>query len=298
MKIKSFSYTFKEAFKNLWRNHMMSIASISSVAATLIILGIIFILIMNINSLTDSVKVQFDTVQVYLDESLDQSVIDDIGDEISAIVGVEEVLFESRGKALENMKDSWEEHAYLLDGLESNPLPDSYIVALQGLVYSEHVVGELKQINGIEEVKYYQDVINKLLEVTQFIRTLGLIIIVVLIAVSTFIMNNTIKLAVNSRRREINIMKYVGATNWFIRWPFLLEGTILGLIGAGIASGVIYVAYKYTFELFTSQFYVIIAAYIVSVNTVMGDLMIIFCVLGAGIGALGSINALRRHLNV
>lgn len=298
MKIKSFNYTFKEAFKNLWRNHMMSIASITSVAATLIILGIIFILIMNINSLTDSVKVQFDTVQVYLDDSLDQKVIEDIGNDILTIVGVDEVVYESRNKALEKMKDSWDDNGYLLDGLESNPLPDSYIVALKELVYSEHVVTELKKIEGIEEVKYYQDVIDKLLNVTQFIRTLGLIVIVILIAVSTFIMNNTIKLAVNSRRREINIMKYVGATNWFIRWPFLLEGTILGMMGAAIASGVIYVAYKYTFELFTSQFYVIIAAYIVSVNTVMEDLIVIFCVLGAGIGALGSMNALRRHLNV
>jgi len=277
---------------------MMSIASVSSVAATLIILGIIFILIININSLTDSVKVQFDSVQVYLQDDLDRNVIEDIGNDIVNIVGVKEIIFESRGKALENMKESWDENGYLLDGLEENPLPDSYIVVLRGLVYSEHVVSELMLIEGVEEVKYYQDVIDKLLNVTQFIRTLGLVIIVILIAVSTFIINNTIKLAVNSRRREINIMKYVGATNWFIRWPFLLEGTLLGLIGALIASGVIYAAYKYTYNLFTSQFYVIIAAHIVSVGSIMEDLMFIFCVLGAGIGSLGSINALRRHLNV
>ncbi len=171
MKIKSFSYTFKEALKNLWRNHMMSIASVSSVAATLIILGIIFILIININSLTDSVKVQFDSVQVYLQDDLDRNVIEDIGNDIVNIVGVKEIIFESRGKALENMKESWDENGYLLDGLEENPLPDSYIVVLKGLVYSEHVVSELKLIEGVEEVKYYQDVIDKLLNVTQFIRT-------------------------------------------------------------------------------------------------------------------------------
>ncbi len=137
---------------------MMSIASVSSVAATLIILGIIFILIININSLTDSVKVQFDSVQVYLQDDLDRNVIEDIGNDIVNIVGVKEIIFESRGKALENMKESWDENGYLLDGLEENPLPDSYIVVLKGLVYSEHVVSELKLIEGVEEVKYYQDV--------------------------------------------------------------------------------------------------------------------------------------------
>lgn len=298
MKIKSFNYTIKEAFINLWRNHMMSVASISSVAATLVILGIIFILITNINSLTDSVKIQFDSVQVYLEEGLETDQMETIGNDILSIVGVKEIVFESKNDALNNMKDSWEENAYLLDGLEENPLPNSYIVVLKGLVYSEHVVAELTKIKGIEEVKYYQDVINKLLNVTKFIRSLGLAIIVILIAVSTFIITNTIKLAVNSRSREINIMKYVGATNWFIRWPFLLEGTLLGLMGALVASGLIFISYKYTYELFTSQFYVIIAAHIVSVDVVMRDLIFIFCVLGAGIGALGSISALRRHLNV
>jgi len=277
---------------------MMSVASISSVAATLVILGIIFILITNINSLTDSVKIQFDSVQVYLEEGLETEQIEAIGNDVLSIVGVKEIVFESKTDALNNMKDSWEENAYLLDGLEENPLPNSYIVVLKGLVYSEHVVEELIKIKGIEEVKYYQDVINKLLNVTRFIRSLGLAIIVILIAVSTFIITNTIKLAVNSRSREINIMKYVGATNWFIRWPFLLEGTLLGLMGALVASGLIFIAYKYTYELFTSQFYVIIAAHIVSVDAVMKDLIFIFCVLGAGIGALGSISALRRHLNV
>jgi len=276
----------------------MSVASITSVAATLIILGVVFILIVNINSLTESVKVQFDSVQVYLTDGLGQQDINQIGQEIRDIDGVKAIAFESRDQALKNMKESWKEHADLLDGLESNPLPDSYIVVVKDLKYSQQVVDELKKIKGIEEVKYYQDIIQKLMSITRFIRLIGFSIIVILIAVSTFIITNTIKLAVNARRREITIMKFVGATNWFVRWPFLLEGTLLGIMGAAVASLIVFALYQYTYSTLTTRFYVIIAAYVVPVSKVMGDLGLLFVVLGAGIGALGSINAMRRHLNV
>lgn len=298
MKIKTVGHSVNEALKNLWRNSLMSVASVSSVAATLVILGIVFILIVNINSMTESVKVQFDSAQVYLKDGLDKTQIEAIEKKILEIDGVKEVAFEDRETALKKMKASWKENAHLLEGLESNPLPDSYVVVMKNLSYSKPVVGSLKQIEGVEEVKYYQDIITKLLNVTRFIRTMGFSIIAVLIAVSTFIIANTIKLAVASRRREINIMKYVGATNWYIRWPFLVEGTLLGLMGALVAGLVIFLMYRYTYGMFTSQFYVLIAAYIVPVRSIMGDLMLIFSVLGAGIGALGSINAMRRFLNV
>lgn len=298
MKIKTVGYSVSEAFKNLWRNSLMTVASISSVAATLVILGIIYILIVNINSMTESVKVQFDSAQVYLTDGLAQAQVDALEQEIRAMDGVKDVAFEDRDTALEKMKASWKENGHLLDGLETNPLPDSFVVVLKNLSYSGPVVAKLKELNGVEEVKYYQDIITKLLDVTRFIRTIGFSVIAVLIAVSTFIIANTIKLAVAARRREINIMKYVGATNWYIRWPFLVEGTLLGLMGAVLATLIVFLTYRYTYGLFTSRFYVLIAAYIVPVRSILGDLTLIFVVLGSGIGALGSINALRRFLNV
>lgn len=298
MKIKTMGHSVGDAMKNLWRNSLMSVASISSVAATLVILGIVFILIININSMTESVKVQFDSSQVYLKDGLNQVQIKTIEKQIREMDGVKDVAFEDRETALKKMKESWKENGHLLDGLETNPLPDSFVVVLKNLSYSGPVVAKLKLLDGVEEVKYHQDIITKLMDVTRFIRTMGFSVIAVLIAVSTFIIANTIKLAVAARSREITIMKYVGATNWYIRWPFLVEGTILGLMGALVATVLIFMMYKYTYSLFTSRFYVLIAAYIVPVRAVMADLMLIFSVLGAGIGALGSINALRRYLNV
>ncbi|MDM8534903.1 FtsX-like permease family protein, partial [Clostridiaceae bacterium HSG29] len=120
----------------------------------------------------------------------------------------------------------------------------------------------------------------------------------ILIAISTFIINNTIKLALDSRRTEISIMKYVGATNWFIRWPFVLEGTILGFVGAMIATGIMYVLYNYTYTILTSDFYSLIAVYLVGVDKVFTDSMVLFVTIGCGIGALGSITSIRKHLDV
>jgi len=298
MKISQFSYTVRESVKNLWRNRMMSIASMSSVAATLLILGIIFILILNISSLAEGAKDQFDTVQVYLVDELDGSQVEAIGERLYQLEGVKEIYFETKQEALGKMKLEWEDNGYLLEGLEENPLPNSYIVSLYDIGYAEYVVQEIKQMSGVEEVKFYQDVVVKIIEVTNYIKNIGMVIIFTLVAISTFIIHNTIKLAVNARRREIGIMKYVGATSWFVRWPFLLEGTLLGMFGAIIAVGILYVGYSYTYSLFTSKFYVLIAAYLISAQSVVTDLFVIFLVIGAGIGALGSLLSMRRYLHV
>ena len=291
-------FTLKEAFKNLWRNRLMSIASISSVSATLLILGIIFALILNINAMAQSAKDQFDSIQVYLNDDLSSDDVIALQDRIKNVEGVSDVVYESKSDALKRMKESWQDNAYLLEGLESNPLPSSLIVYLSDIYYSSSVLNEVQNLKGIEEIKSYQDIVEQLLSITEGIRKTGIIVIFVLIAISTFIIHNTIKLTVNSRRREINIMKYVGATNWFIRWPFLAEGTILGLIGAGLSALAMKFAYDYVFEMMHSDFYVLVSAYVIPPTDLMKDVLFLFLIIGAGIGALGSIWSMRKYLNV
>lgn len=298
MKIRSIGYMIKEGLKNLWRNRMMSLASIGSVTAALIILGMILILILNINSLAEGVKEQFDAVQVYLEEGIDQGRIEEIGKEISQIEGIKDIKYESKQEALENMKKRWGEHGYLLEGLETNPLPNSYIAFLEDVQQSSTVVSILQGIQGVDEVKFYKDIIDKLINITNFIKMVGLVIIVILIAISIFIIGNTIKLTVAARRREINIMKYVGATNWFIRWPFLIEGSMLGLIGSALAIALIFIAYRYVYDFITTQMYVMITAYFLPVQLILDNLIVIFLILGSGIGALGSILSMRKYLKV
>jgi len=297
MTIKPF-FTFKEAIKSLWRNRLMSLASITSVSATLIILGIIFALIININSLAQSARDQFNSIQVYIVEGSDELTRETLGTAISETVGVSEVIYESSQDALEKMKDEWGDNAYLLEGIEQNPLPNSFLVYLDDIYYSEQVVTAISTYEGVDEIKSYQDVVERLISFTDFIRKSGMIVMFVLIAISTFIIHNTIKLAVNARHREINIMKYVGATNWFIRWPFLIEGTLLGMIGAGVATLVLKMGYEYLYGFLGADFYVIIYAYLITPNALMKDLMFLFFVIGSGIGALGSIWSMRKYLNV
>lgn len=299
MMIRSMFYVIKQSLINLWRNRTMTIASIVSVSATLLIFGIIFILIVNISNFSEYASDQFDSVQVFLEDGQTNEEMKAIGDKILEIEEVSNITFESKVQALENMKEDWDQYSSILSGLEDrNPLPNSYIVNIDNLIYSDSIVRKLNDIEGIELVKYYKDVIDTINNFTAFVRSLGLGIIVILIFVSTFVISNTIKLAVTARKSEVQIMKYVGATHWFIRWPFILEGTILGLIGAAIASALIYVGYSQTFQVLTEDFYTIIAAYFIPVSGIMRDLIQVFIPVGAGIGALGSLWGVRKYLNV
>lgn len=298
MKIKSFKYNFVESFKNIYRNGIMSVASMSSVAAALIILGLVYVLIVNLNSITMGAQEQYDSIQVYIVDGLSDQEVTAIGESIKKLDSVKSVRYETKDEALKKMQASWQENAYLLDGLEDNPLPNAFEVRFSKLSVVPTIAEQIKAMNGVEDVKYYRDIIEKMTNITKMIRNLGLVIIFALLFLSTFIINNTIKLAVNARRREINIMKYVGATNWFVRWPFFIEGTVLGLLGAMVALVIVGFLYQYVYGIMTQQFYALIAAYIVSPRIIFFDLFLIFVIIGMGIGALGSLMSMRKYLNV
>jgi len=298
MKPRTIKYTLGQGFTGLWRNRGMAIASIGSVAASLIILGLIITLVLNISSAAHLLQNQFDEIQVYLQDDLSIEEIDSIGNQIEQIEGISELNYESKELALEKFKESWGEEGYLLDGLEENPLPNSYVIQVKDIQSADKVVENLANIEGIDEIKYYQELIDQLLNIAKFIRSAGLIIIIILILVAIFIISNTIKLTLNARRQEIGIMKDVGATNWFIRWPFLIEGMMLGFIGAGLSMVVVYFGYQYAFEIITSRFYVMLGNYLIPVQDMMDRIVLMFGVLGTGVGALGSIFSLRRYLKV
>jgi len=299
MKLRTIKYTFAQGLTGLWRNRGMAIASIGSVAASLMILGLIITLVLNISNAADLAQMQFDEVQIFLQEDLSIEEIDSVGKQIEQIHGISEVIYESKEMALERFKESFGEEGYLLDGLEQkNPLPNSYIIQVDSLEVADQVVEELSPIEGIDEIKYYKELISQLLNIAKFIRTAGLIIILILIFVAIFIISNTIKITLNARRQEIGIMKDVGATNWFIRWPFLIEGMILGFIGAVVSIIVVYFGYQYAFDVITSRFYVMLGAYLIPVQVMMDKVVIMFGVLGTGVGAIGSVFSLRRYLKV
>ncbi|KAB3532152.1 ABC transporter permease [Alkaliphilus pronyensis] len=298
MKIRTVNYMLRQGITGLWRNKNMSLASIGSVAAALVILGLVIILVLNINNVADLAQMQFDTIQVYLKEDISQGQIAEIGDSILRINDVSNIEFESKEQALLNMKERWGDKGYLLDTLEENPLPNSYIIYLNSLDRADFVVVELSKIDGIDEIKYYKEIIDNMLRIASFIRTIGLALIMILVLIAMFIISNTIKLALNARKQEINIMKYVGATNWFIRWPFILEGVVLGLLGAVIALAITYYGYSYAYNAIARKFTVVFSAYLMPVSEMMNTTVVMFAVLGSGVGAIGSIVSLRKHLKV
>jgi len=291
-------YSINETFKSLFRNRLMSVASVSSVVAALLILGIVMSIILNINSFSEGIKHQFDDIDVYLSDELTNEEILQIGKEIEKIDGIHSIIFVTREQAMENFKMDWGDYSYLLDGLEYNPLPNTYIINLEDILYADSIVESMKAIKGIEEIKFYKDLVNDIIDVTSYVRNIGLILVMILAVIATFLINNTIKLTINSRRREIFIMKYVGATSWHIRWPFILEGMIFGFLGAIISTGLVYLMYSYSFKLITSKYYVALAAYILNVDTIFYELIYLNIIIGVGIGTLGSLISIRRYLEV
>ena len=236
--IKSFFYSLKQALVQLNRNKTMALTSLFSITAMLLILGMFFILVVNVNLLTESAKDQFDMVEVYMLDDATDDQINTIMDSVKTLDYTDTVEFLDKDDAMDEMKDRWGDNGYLLDGLQENPLPRSIRITLKNIEDSQELVDYVSNFEGIEKVKYNQSEINKILKITNSIQVGALVIIVFLIFVSIIVVSNTVKLTVLARGREISIMKYVGATNWFIRGPFLIEGIIIGILAALISAGV------------------------------------------------------------
>lgn len=279
------------------RNKTMTLTSLFSITAMLLILGMFFILVVNVNLLTESAKDQFDMVEVYiLDEATDEQV-NDIIDAVDSLDYIDTVEFLDKDDAMNEMKERWGDNSYLLDGLQENPLPRSVRITLKNIEDSQQLVDYISNFNGIETVKYNQSEINKILRITNSIQVGALVVIAFLIFVSVIVVSNTVKLTVLARGREISIMKYVGATNWFIRGPFLIEGMIIGIIAALISSGIICGLYSLVTVNISDQMLVMFSTGLVPVSFMTGNLVVIFISLGVGIGAMGSMISMRRFLD-
>ena len=227
MNPKKISYIFKQAFKSMWRNRMMGAASIGSVTAVLIILGFVLIIVLNVNNMAMVAKETFDQIAVYIGEGVDDEQIEEMGRAFRQIDGVMAVAFQTKDYALESVKKDWGEDAILLQDLRHNPFPDTYIVQLSDVSKSDEVIAKLQTFEGVERVRYYQDAVNTLIKLSEFVKRFGAAIIIVLLLISVFIISNTIKITVLSRQREIELMQYIGATNGYVRGPFILEGIML-----------------------------------------------------------------------
>lgn len=295
--MKRFFYTLKQGFLQVFRNRTMALASIFAIMAMLLILSIFFILVININTAAQAIKNDYDSIEIFLVDETTKEEAEIIIDDIRTKDGVEDVYYKTKEQALDEFRGRWGENAYLLDTLTENPLPNSVVILIADLEKAEAIADIAETYDGIEDVKFYKDTVDKLLKATNFIQIAAIVIMGFLIIVSVVVVSNTIKLTVFNRANEINIMKYVGATNWFIRGPFLCEGIIIGIIASGISVGISALIYSKLVDAIGDQVFSLLSIPMVPVDFLVFNFAWIFLALGVSIGACGSIISMRKFLN-
>lgn len=296
MKISTCKYFISDAFKSLKRNSTISLASMATVLATLFVFGVFLLTAININIGVKDVESKVE-IKVFLKDNIAANDQKNVEEKLQDTNGVKGVVFESKQDALSRFKEQLNDNAGILEGYDdkNNPLPSSFVVKLNTPDDSKAVVDTVKNLNGVESVGNDQDLINKIASFAKTVRWVGVAIFIILISVSLFLIVNTIKLTVYSRRREVGIMKFVGATDWFIRWPFILEGIAIGLVGAVLSDVVLYFAYKGVYEKITVNLFTV---QLMSPMYVLSTMSWQFILSGTLIGIFGSIIALRKFLVV
>ena len=295
MKISTVEYFVTESINSIRRNGLMSVAALMTVALSLLILGIFTIAVMNLNHMASVLESQIQ-VTVYLQDSLNDVETREIGTRITKLPGVTRVNFVGKEEAMGRFKQRLGAQQGLLAELgEANPLPNSFEVKVDRPERVKPVALAIAQFKGIEAARYGQEVVEQLFSLTRMVRIFGVVLIVFLGLAALFIIVNTIRLTVFARRREIGIMKYVGATDWFIRWPFIIEGVLLGTLGAFISA----VLLTQFYSMMTGQVYESLAFLpLLPQYPFLGYVNLFLLVAGIGIGALGSIISVKKFLRV
>ena len=296
MKISTLNYFIVDALKSIKRNITVSFAAMLTVLVTFFVLGTFTLVGLNFNNTIEDVADKIE-IKVYLQDDIKLVNQREVEIKLAEQEGVKAVTYESKDEAFTKLKKDLEGNSGMLEGysLENNPLASSYIVTLEDASYAGDVSKAVEDMTGVESITNQQELIEKISNVVDFVQILGVVLFFVFIGVSIFLIMNTIKLAVYSRRREVGIMKFVGATDWFIRWPFVIEGMIIGAVGSLLATAILYFIYRGVFGFIASN---LLIANLVPVSFVLTTLLGGFLLGGIVVGAIGSIAALRKFLVV
>ena len=301
MKYSILGYFIGEGFSNVFKNKKSTGASLMIMCATMIIFGIFLILGENINHFVDEVESE-QGISVFVKNEATQEQIDELGEKIRAIDGVNTVDFVSKDEALEQMKERFGERQDLLEGYEgeNNIFTASYVVTLTDLTKSKSVQDQISTYTDVvKKINSKDEVTSTLIRLANGIKIVTGVILVLLVIISIFIIANTIKLTVHARRKEISIMKYVGATNNFIRWPFIVEGMIIGILASIISIVIVGFAYNFVAEkLVNAEFMQLINMSLISFGDMFSSIIFVYMLLGIGIGVLGSVISMRKYLKV
>ncbi|WP_346889973.1 permease-like cell division protein FtsX [Clostridium sp. UBA1056] len=297
MKFDSLKYSIKEAFKSIKRNKTLSISSIATVTATLFILGVITLGIANVDKVVTQLGSMVEA-KIYLKDNISDNDKNAIEGKIKAVEGINTITFQSKEEALKDVqKQLNDESGQLSSGFEErNPFPASFTVNVKEPPVVDEVVSSVKDMSGIEEIKDARALISKITKITDSVKIAAIVAFVVFIMISLFLIGNTIKITVFTRKREIGIMKYVGATDWFIRWPFIIEGVVLGIIGAFIS--VLALGTIYAIMISNLSTDALLGFNLVEISYIWKVVIWELSGCGVFIGAIGSILSMRKFLKV
>ena len=266
--------------------------------ATMIIFGIFLMLGENINHFVDEIKSE-QGFQVFLNTDATEEEIQEVGDKIRALDGISTIERKSKEDALNTIKEKFGDKADLLDGFDEEVFSESYVVTLTDLSLSQDIQNQILEFENIKKITSSDETISTLIRLANGIRIVTGVILILLIVISIFIISNTIKLTVHARRKEISIMKYVGATNNFIRWPFIVEGMIIGILSSLISILLVGGAYSVlATEAVNSQFMTRMNLSLVGFKEMISSIIFVYMLLGIGIGAFGSVISMRKYLKV
>ncbi|MCZ7663280.1 MAG: permease-like cell division protein FtsX [Thermoleophilia bacterium] len=287
-------FFFGEAFRSLWRNYFMTIAAMVTVFLSMFVLGVVLVFVYNINAVLKDVEQKVE-ITVFLKDSATTDDISAMLDEIQAMPEVKGAQFISKEEALKRLKEDLKDHPELFEGLPKNPLPASFEVSLKDPEQASVVATRFDGRPIVDEVRYGKELAERIFRVTSVIRNISLVFIGLLGAVSILLISNTIRLSIYARRREVEIMKLVGATNWFIRWPFIIEGLAVGLVGAVTALVFVTLGTDFVMDRIRENL-----RFLTVPTSAVSPVQLAAILLGVGavIGALGSGLGLRRFLNV
>ena len=298
LNLSKLKYSFREAKKNVIRNGLMSVASLFTIASCLLILGVFTLLSLNVNSITEQIKDQCE-IQLYINTEASQERVSQIGEEIKSVENVKEIsLFTKEDTLAYAKQDMFEGNEGMLEGFdEDNPFSDSYKIVLHDIERTTETVSELEKITDVDKVVNKQDVVNTVVSLSGGVKKFTIAMMIVLLMVAIVIISNTVKLTVFNRRKEINIMKYIGATDRFIRIPFVLEGLIIGFSAAVIAFLLVFWGYFALVSYIGDKLNFGVVE-LISAGQVAPIIAVLFVVFGSLIGVVGSAISMRKHLHV
>lgn len=294
MKGASLGYLTREGFRNIWVNRLLSLATILVLVSCLVIVGSGALIFLNISSVLDLIEDQ-NVVMVYIEDKADETAIDTMKVQLLAMDNIDKVEFVSREEAFERQKASYGDKASLLDGLTADILPNAYKVTVKDIDKFDSTVGLIKNLDNVLQIHENSELAGKLASIRDAVSYISLGVIAILFFVSMFIVANTIRITIFNRRLEISIMKAVGATNSFVRWPFMVEGILLGLFSAVIGLGIEYGVYSVA-SIWLTDVMAMLGGDVVPFNEYIWLIFGIFAFIGVFIGAFGSILSLNKYL--